>query len=171
MNYASIRKCDIANGDGVRVSLFVSGCRHHCKGCFNEEAQAFDYGQPFTDAIEEEILRALEPDFIAGLTLLGGEPLEPENQTALLPFLRCVRERFGKRKTIWVYTGCVLDLEKRVLQPSAYNVEGVTKELLNMIDVVVDGPFIEAQKDISLKFRGSSNQRILKLSAHKSAEI
>ena len=107
MNYASIRTCDIANGEGVRVSLFVSGCTHHCRGCFNEEAQAFDYGEPFTREVEDSILTALEPGFIAGLTLLGGEPMEPENQRVLVPFLRRFRERFGATKTLWVYTGCV----------------------------------------------------------------
>ena len=171
MNYASIRKCDIANGDGVRVSLFVSGCRHRCKGCFNEEAQAFDYGEPFTEGTQDEILEALEPDFITGLTLLGGEPMEPENQRALLPFLEKFRGKFGTSKTLWIYTGCVLDLETMRMEPSAYNVEGVTKTLLNMVDVLVDGPFIEDLKDISLKFRGSSNQRILQLSSHKASKI
>ena len=160
MNYASIRTCDIANGEGVRVSLFVSGCTHHCKGCFNEEAQAFDYGKPFTREVEDELLKALEPSFIAGLTLLGGEPMEPENQRALVPLLRRFRERFGATKTLWVYTGCVL--EKDLLASSRWNVE-VTDEFLRMTDVLVDGPFVEALKDISLKFRGSSNQRILNL--------
>ena len=171
MNYASIRKCDIANGDGVRVSLFVSGCRHCCTGCFNEEAQAFDYGEPFTEGTQDEIFAALEPDFITGLTLLGGEPMEPENQRALLPFLKKFRKKFGLSKTLWIYTGCVLDLETMSLKPETYNVEGVTKDLLNMVDVLVDGPFIEDLKDISLKFRGSSNQRILQLSSHKPSKI
>jgi len=160
VNYASIRTCDIANGEGVRVSLFVSGCTHRCKGCFNEEAQAFDYGEPFTREVEDELLKALEPSFIAGLTLLGGEPLEPENQRALLPFLRRFRERFGDTKTLWIYTGCVL--EKGKLSPSRFTCEE-TAEILAMTDVLVDGPFVEELKDISLQFRGSSNQRILKL--------
>jgi len=163
VNYASIRTCDIANGEGVRVSLFVSGCTHHCKGCFNPEAQAFDYGQLFTREVEDEILRALEPSFISGLTLLGGEPMEPANQRALVPFLRRFRERFGNTKTLWVYTGCVLDTETFTLQPLTFNLEGTTKEFLRMTDVLVDGPFIEDLKDISLQFRGSSNQRILEL--------
>ena len=167
MNYASIRTCDIANGEGVRVSLFVSGCRHHCPGCFNEEAQAFDYGEPFTHEVEDEIFAALEPSYIAGLTLLGGEPMEPENQRVLVPFLRRFRERFGDRKTLWVYTGCVVDTETFNLQPSTYNLEGTTEEFLRMVDVLVDGPFVEARKDISLKFRGSSNQRILDLKTGK----
>jgi len=168
VNYASIRTCDIANGEGVRVSLFVSGCTHRCKGCFNVEAQAFDYGQPFTREVEDEILKALAPDYIAGLTLLGGEPMEPENQRALLPFLRRFRERFGDTKTLWVYTGCVLErggidaAESNPLSPSRFNCEA-TAEILATTDVLVDGPFVEELKDISLKFRGSSNQRILKL--------
>ena len=158
MNYASIRTCDIANGDGVRVSLFVSGCTHRCKGCFNEEAWDFAYGKPFTVETEAEILSALEPGFIDGLTLLGGEPMEPENQRVLVPFLRRVRDRFGLSRTIWVYTGCVLETELR--SESRWRTE-VTDEFLSLIDVLVDGPFVEDLKDISLKFRGSSNQRII----------
>ena len=180
MNYASIRKCDIANGEGVRVSLFVSGCRHHCKGCFNEEAQAFDYGEPFTKAVEDEILEALAPSHIAGLTLLGGEPMEIENQRALAPFLRRFRERYGKAKTLWIYTGCIYEklkgsfcctLSVPPLSQTAHSTSTssypwrceLTDEILAMTDVLVDGPFVEELKDISLKFRGSSNQRILKL--------
>ena len=189
MNYASIRTCDIANGEGVRVSLFVSGCTHRCKGCFNEDAQAFDYGEPFTRAVEDEIIEAMRPSHIAGLTLLGGEPMEPANQRALVPFLRRVRETFGASKTIWVYTGCVLEelqgckieelkgfgdegqaLDSSTLQPfnpstfqlSRWRTE-VTDEFLSYVDVLVDGPFVESLKDISLRFRGSSNQRIIKL--------
>ena len=164
MNYASIRKCDIANGEGVRVSLFVSGCRHHCKGCFNEEAQSFDYGAAFTREIEEELLEALTPAHIAGLTLLGGEPMEIENQRALLPFLRRFREKFGNTKTLWIYTGCVLESLRRSTYP--WRCEA-TDEILAMTDVLVDGPFIEELKDISLKFRGSSNQRILEIGQNK----
>ena len=168
MNYASIRNCDIANGEGVRVSLFVSGCRHHCKGCFNEEAQAFDYGEPFTRETEDGILRMLEPAHIAGLTILGGEPMEPENQRALVPFLKRL-ERFSGAKSVWVYTGCIYerlkggadsaDAERR---DYPWRCE-VTDDFLSCIDVLVDGPFIEELKDISLRFRGSSNQRILEL--------
>ena len=160
MNYASIRTCDVANGDGVRVSIFVSGCTRRCPGGFNEEAQAFDYGKPFTKAVEDEILDALAPGHIAGLTVLGGEPMEPANQRALLPFLRRVRDRFGDAKTVWVYTGCVLETELKT--ESRWRTE-VTDELLSLVDVLVDGPFVEELKDISLKFRGSSNQRILDL--------
>ena len=158
MNYAAIRKCDIANGDGVRVSLFVSGCTHCCKGCFNPEQWSFDAGEPFTRETEDELLAALEPSFVAGLSLLGGEPMEPENQRALVPFLRRFREHFGATKTLWVYTGCVL--ERDLKAASRWHTE-VTDEFLAMVDVLVDGPFVEELKDISLKFRGSSNQRII----------
>jgi anaerobic ribonucleoside-triphosphate reductase activating protein len=160
VNYASIRTCDIANGEGVRVSLFVSGCTHHCKGCFNEAAWDFAYGEPFTKKTENEILAALEPDFIDGLTLLGGEPMEPENQRALMPLLRRFREKFGDAKTLWVYTGCVLETDLKA--ESRWRTE-VTDEMLSLADVLVDGPFLEAKKDISLQFRGSSNQRIIRL--------
>ena len=160
MNYADIHSCDIANGEGVRVSLFVSGCTHKCKGCFNEEAQAFAFGKPFDRATEDELLRLLEPSYIAGLTLLGGEPMEPQNQRALAPFLKRFRERFGSAKTLWIYTGCVY--EDLLDAASCWHTE-VTGEILSMCDVLVDGPFVEELKDISLKFRGSSNQRILSL--------
>ena len=167
MNYASIRTCDIANGEGVRVTLFVSGCTHHCKGCFNPDQWDFGYGKPFDRQVEDEILKALEPSFISGLTILGGEPMEPANQRALVPFLRRFRETFGSAKTLWVYTGCILDTDLlaakvKDLPESRWHTE-VTDEFLKMIDVLVDGPFIEELKDISLQFRGSSNQRILRL--------
>lgn len=157
MNYGTIKKNDIANGEGVRVSLFVSGCTHHCRNCFNEEAWDFSYGNPFTPETEEEILDALSPDYINGLTLLGGEPFEPENQRALLPFLKRVRERFPE-KDIWCYTGYLMD--KELLEESRARCE-VTDRMLGMIDVLVDGRFVEGLKDISLPFRGSSNQRII----------
>lgn len=160
MNYASIRTCDIANGEGVRVTLFVSGCTHRCKGCFNVEAQDFAYGSPFTRETEEEVLDALAPGHIAGLSLLGGEPMEPENQRAIAPFLRRFRERYGDAKSLWVYTGCIY--EKDLLAPSRWRTE-VTDDILSMTDVLVDGPFVEALKDPSLAFRGSSNQRIIRL--------
>ena len=158
MNYASIRECDIANGEGVRVTLFVSGCTRHCKGCFNPDQWSFDYGEPFDDEVERRILDLLAPSHIAGLSILGGEPMEPENQRALAPFLHRVRARFGSSKNIWCYTGCVL--EHDLQQESRWRTE-VTDELLSMIDVLVDGPFVESLKDITLRFRGSSNQRIL----------
>ena len=162
MNYAAIRSCDIANGEGVRVSLFVSGCTHRCKGCFNEEAQDFSFGKPFDRAVEDELLRQLEPSHIAGLTILGGEPMEPLNQRALAPFLRRFRGCFGDGKTLWIYTGCVYE---DLLSPSSRWRTEVTDEILSMCDVLVDGPFVEELKDISLKFRGSSNQRILTFSS------
>ena len=160
MNYAAIHSCDIANGEGVRVSLFVSGCTHRCKGCFNEEAQDFSFGKPFDRAVEDDIMRQLEPSHIAGLTILGGEPMEPQNQRALAPFLRRFRERFGNAKTLWIYTGCVYE---DLLNPSSRWRTEVTDEILSMCNVLVDGPFVEELKDISLRFRGSSNQRILAL--------
>ena len=162
MNYASIRTCDIANGEGVRVTLFVSGCTHRCKGCFNPDQWDFGYGKPFDRQVEDELLKELEASFIAGLTILGGEPMEPENQRVLVPFLRRFREKFGDAKTLWVYTGCVLETELKAA--SHWRCE-VTDEFLSLTDVLVDGPFEESLKDISLQFRGSSNQRILKLLA------
>ena len=160
MNYASIRNCDIANGEGVRVSLFVSGCTHRCKGCFNPEQWDFAAGRPFTGETEDELLSLSAPGHVAGLSILGGEPMEPENQRALVPFLRRFRERFGASKTVWVYTGCVL--EDELLAPSHWRTD-VTDEFLSLVDVLVDGPFVEELKDISLRFRGSSNQRIIDL--------
>lgn len=163
MNYASIRKCDIANGEGVRVSLFVSGCTHRCKGCFNEEAWDFGYGREFTRETEEEIFRALEPGYISGLTILGGEPMEPANQEALLPFLRRFRERFGTSKTLWIYSGCVLETDLLPNpKPSRWRTDH-TGEILSLADVLVDGPYVEALRDLGLQFRGSSNQRIIRL--------
>ena len=163
MNYASIRECDIANGEGVRVTLFVSGCTRRCKGCFNPDQWSFDYGEPFDDEVERRILDLLAPSHIAGLSILGGEPMEPENQRALVPFLRRVRGRFGDAKTVWVYTGCVLETELQA--ESRWRTE-VTDEFLSLVDVLVDGPFVEEQKDISLRFRGSANQRIIELRKH-----
>ena len=159
MNYANIKKYDIADGPGVRVSLFVSGCRHHCKGCFNSEAWDFEYGRPYTAETEAEILEALKPGYIAGLTLLGGEPFEPENQVELVTLLRKVRETYPE-KSIWSYTGYVYDKD---LVPGGRASTDVTDEMLSYLDVLVDGPFVEELKDITLQFRGSSNQRILKM--------
>lgn len=157
MYYGNIKKSDIANGPGVRVSLFVSGCTHHCKGCFNEETWNFKYGEPFTEKTEEQILKLLEPSYVSGLTVLGGEPMEYVNQKELLPFLKKVKENYPK-KTIWCYTGYVYekDLLGRMIQKWK-----ITKEILELIDVLVDGPFIEEQKDITLLFRGSANQRLI----------
>ncbi len=157
MNYAEIKKTDIANGEGVRVSLFVSGCRRHCKNCFNKVTWDFAYGKPFTEETQEELLEALAPDYIAGLTLLGGDPMEPENQRALLPFVREVRRSFPQ-KSIWCYTGYTL--LDGALEEEQANCE-VTRELISLLDVLVDGRFVEELKDIRLVFRGSSNQRVI----------
>lgn len=157
MNYAEIKKTDIANGTGVRVSLFVSGCTHHCKGCFNAETWDFHFGKEFTEQTEEELMQALKPGFITGLTVLGGEPFEPDNQRRLVPFLKKVRAAYPE-KTIWCYTGYLLDEE--LLKESGARCE-VTDEMLSLLDVLVDGEFVLEKKDISLRFRGSSNQRII----------
>ena len=157
MNYGEIKKTDIANGEGVRVSLFVSGCTHHCEGCFNPETWNFCYGREFSSETEKELLNALSPDFINGLTLLGGEPFEPQNQRALVPFLKKVREQFPN-KNIWCYTGYLFDEE--LLKDSCARCE-VTDEMLSMIDVLVDGEFKQELKNITLRFRGSENQRII----------
>ena len=162
MHYGAIKKTDIANGEGVRVSLFVSGCTNHCEHCFQPETWAFDYGQEFTARSEQELLDALSPTYINGLSVLGGEPFEPENQRALLPFLRKARAAFP-RKTIWCYTGFVL--EDELLREGSHPRCEVTDSLLSLIDVLVDGRFVEALKDITLRFRGSSNQRLIDLPA------
>lgn len=159
MNYATIKNCDIANGPGVRVSLFVSGCTHHCEGCFNQEAWDFHYGQPYTQETEDHIIKLLKPDYIAGLSLLGGEPFDPHNQPHLLPLLRRVRRELPD-KTVWCYTGYTLESD---LLTDKLGIPEVTKELLSMIDVLVDGKFVLAKKDINLRFCGSSNQRVLEL--------
>ena len=147
MHYGAIKKNDIANGLGVRVSLFVSGCRNHCEGCFQPQTWDFEYGQPFTREVEDEILEALRPDWIQGLSILGGEPMEAENQEVLLPFLKRVKEEYSN-KDVWLYSGYLYEQIKDA-------------ELLQYVDVLVDGPFVETLKDPSLAFRGSSNQRIL----------
>lgn len=165
MNYATIKWADVANGPGVRVSLFVSGCTHRCPGCFNEEAWDFGYGQPFTEAQEDKILAALVPAHIKGLSLLGGEPFEPDNQRALLPFLRRVKEACPD-KEVWCYSGYTLDGE--LWRDSRARCQ-YTDEMLSLIDVLVDGPFVEAKKDLNLRFRGSSNQRILNVPASLAA--
>ncbi len=169
MNYATIKYNDIANGTGVRVSLFVSGCTHHCKGCFNAEAWDFDYGEPFTREVEENIFAALDHGYVDGLSLLGGEPMEPAHQQVLFPFLKEVKERFPA-KNIWCYTGYLLDRE--LLDPAGRAHTEVTEELVRLLDVVVDGRFEEDKKDIRLRFRGSSNQRIIDVPASlKAGEI
>ena len=157
MHYGNIKNCDIANGIGVRVTLFVSGCTNRCPHCFQPETWDFCYGQPFTAETEAELLKMLEPSYIDGLTLLGGEPFEPENQRALLPFVKRIREKLP-RKTIWAYSGFTLDEMKT---DGSHPRCEVTDELLAQLDVLVDGRFVEELKDISLLFRGSSNQRLI----------
>lgn len=157
MNYAEIKKYDIANGTGVRVSLFVSGCRHHCKGCFNSEAWDFSYGKPFTQETADEILEATGKSYITGLSLLGGEPLDPANQDGVLFLLRQFRQRFTD-KTVWCYSG--YDFDKDLLSLKTGNPETL-KEILSYIDVLVDGKFVEELKSLDLRFRGSKNQRII----------
>jgi anaerobic ribonucleoside-triphosphate reductase activating protein len=161
MNYAEIKNCDIANGPGVRISLFVSGCTHRCKGCFNRIAWDFNYGTPFTEETVENILNMLQPDYIAGLTLLGGEPFEPENQKGLLKLVQLVKQKFPG-KSIWAFSGYLFDrdiLSGRLGDPD------VTKAFLQCVDVLVDGPFVEAEKDLMLRFRGSRNQRLIDVPA------
>ena len=159
MNYAGIKYCDIANGTGCRTVLFVSGCRNACKGCFQPQTRDFGYGEPFDEKVQEEVLKSLEPDYITGITVLGGEPFEPENQKELVPFMRKVVARYPN-KNVWAFTGYIYD--KDLVAGGRRHTED-TDELLSMIDVLVDGPFQEEKKDITLKFRGSSNQRILDL--------
>ena len=168
MNYGEIKNLDIANGPGCRVSLFVSGCRNHCLGCFNEETWDFCYGKPYTEETEQKILNLLKPGFVQGLTLLGGDPFEPENQRVLVKLLHRVRAEHPE-KDIWAYTGYTLEK----LQEADFRARcEVTDEMLSMIDILVDGPFILAQKNISLRFRGSENQRIIDLPATlKTGEI
>ena len=163
MNYSGIKARDVANGPGVRVSLFVSGCTHHCKGCFNPETWDFKYGDPFTAEVEDRILGLLEPWYVKGLSLLGGEPMEPANQEVLLPFLRRVKEKYPD-KTIWCYSGYRYeeDLASGRLSPLA-------EEILGLLDVLVDGEFHLEEKDPRLKFRGSANQRLIDVPASRAA--
>lgn len=161
MNYASIKNCDIANGPGVRVSLFVSGCTHHCKGCFNEIAWNFDYGQPFTQETIDMVLDMLKPAYVKGLTLLGGEPFEPQNQPAIVDLLRQVKATYPE-KSIWAFSGYLFD---RDILPGKLGDPAITREYLSYLDVLVDGPFIEAKKNLSLRFRGSENQRLINVPA------
>lgn len=160
MNYSEVKPVTIENGTGVRVSLFVSGCRHHCKECFNPETWDFCYGRPFTAETEEEVMEMLRPAYIAGLTLLGGDPGEPENQQALLPLLEKIRRELPE-KTVWAYSGYVYE----DFLPEGRAFSAATKDFLARIDVLVDGPFLLEKKDISLQFRGSGNQRIIDLAA------
>ena len=157
MNYAEIKYCDVANGPGVRTSLFVSGCSHHCPGCFNEIAWDFNYGKPFTQDTIDSIIESLKPDYIQGLTLLGGEPFEYSNQKGLLPLVRQVREVLPQ-KDIWCFTGFLFD--KDIIENMCKKCKE-TNELLSYIDVLVDGRFVEELKNLNLKFKGSENQRTI----------
>lgn len=159
MKYATIKEIDVANGPGIRVSLFVSGCTHHCKGCFNPETWNFNYGDDFTPEVEERILEAMKPAYIKGFSLLGGEPFEPQNQEVLLPFLRRVKAAYPD-KTIWCYSG--YDFEKDMLTGNLGPWE-VTHEMLTLIDVLVDGEFVLEKKNPNLRFRGSENQRVIRV--------
>ena len=165
MYYGEIKSCDIANGEGVRVTLFVSGCTNRCPHCFQPQTWDFTYGQPFTAETEERLLSLLAPEYVNGLTLLGGEPFEPENQRALLPFLRKVRAAYPE-KNIWAFSGFTYE---ELLTEGSYPRCEATEELLSLLDVLVDGRFVEALKDISLRFRGSSNQRLIDLNATRAA--
>lgn len=164
MNYAEIKHFDIANGEGVRTTLFVSGCRRGCKNCFNEVAWNFAAGKPFTAKVADEIIESLRPDYVDGLTLLGGEPMEPENQEGLVGFVERVRAEFprGGGKTIWCFTGDTWDRE--LVTGGRHHTE-VTDRLLSCVDVLVDGPFVQSLHDITLRFRGSANQRIIDMPA------
>lgn len=161
MNYATIKNCDIANGPGVRVSLFVSGCTHRCPGCFNAVAWDFAYGEPFTRETIDHILKLLEPAHIKGLTLLGGEPFEPENQPAILELLRQVKGMYPE-KSVWAFSGYLFD---RDILSGRLGEWSITREYLSYLDVLVDGPFIEEKKNLSLRFRGSENQRLIDVPA------
>lgn len=157
MNYADIKQYDVANGPGIRVSLFVSGCNHHCKNCFNEIAWDFNHGTPFTEETINLIMDYMKPSYVKGLTLLGGEPFEPANQKGLVPLLRRVREAYPD-KSIWCFTGFLFDRE---IMDGMYPGLPETREMLSLIDVLVDGRFEEDKKDLSLRFKGSSNQRTI----------
>ena len=165
MHYGEIKNCDIANGEGVRVTLFVSGCTNHCENCFQPQTGDFHYGQPFTEETEDYLLSLLAPTYINGLTLLGGEPFEPSNQRRLLPFLHRVREAYP-HKTIWCFSGFTYE---ELTTNDGHPCCEVTEEMLSLLDVLVDGRFVEALKDISLRFRGSSNQRLIDLNATRQA--
>lgn len=161
MKYSGIKKHDVANGLGVRVSLFVSGCTHHCKGCFNPETWDFNYGEEFTEGVAEEILEALKPKYIRGFSLLGGEPFEPENQKVMVKLLRRIKETYPE-KTIWCYSGYNFETDMLSGKLGDYN---ITKEMLSYIDVLVDGEFHLEEKNLKLRFRGSSNQRLIDVPA------
>jgi anaerobic ribonucleoside-triphosphate reductase activating protein len=164
MKFGNIKMIDSSNGTGVRVSLYVSGCRNHCKGCFNEQTWDFDFGEEFTPIQENEIIEGCKKSYISGLTILGGEPMEEENQTALLPFIKKFKEECPD-KTLWMFTGYIFD--KDLVKGGKKFVENTTNEILDAVDVLIDGPFILEQKDLTLAFRGSRNQRLLTREARK----
>lgn len=161
MNYGNIKNCDIANGEGVRITLFVSGCNNRCEGCFQPETWDFNYGKPFTNDVISHIIKLLEPDYINGLTVLGGEPLEPANQEAVYELLKRVKERYSN-KSIWLFTGFIFE---NLYDKSYYAYTEYIERILNMVDILVDGPFELSKKNLALKFRGSENQRIIDLDA------
>ena len=165
MHYATIKICDIANGPGVRVSLFVSGCSHRCPGCFNEEAWDYNFGQPLTQETIDSILAMLAPSYIQGLTLLGGEPFDPKNQAAVVELLRQVKAKYPQ-KSIWAFSGYLFDRD--ILSGKLGDWE-ITQEYLRYLDVLVDGPFVQAKKNLSLRFRGSENQRLIDVPASLAA--
>ena len=170
MNYAALKKFDIANGEGIRTTLFVSGCRNRCKGCFQPETWSFDYGEPFTDKVAEDIFKTLENSSVRGVTILGGEPMEPENQRGLLPFLRELKRRYPG-KTVWLYTGNLYEELIGALGEHPKHTD-VTDELLSYVDILVDGRFIAERKRLGLRFRGSDNQRIIDMNkTRESGEI
>ena len=160
MHYATIKNCDIANGPGVRVSLFVSGCTHHCKGCFNEVAWDFEYGELFTQETVDSILEMLKPNYVRGLTILGGEPFEPQNQGAIVELLRAIKEKYPD-KNIWAFSGYLFEK----ITSGTLGDWAITKEYLSYLDVLVDGPFVEEKKNLNLRFRGSENQRLIDVTA------
>ena len=161
MNYGTIKNCDIANGPGVRVSLFVSGCTHRCKGCFNEVAWDFEYGEPFTQDTIDSILKMLEPPYVQGITLLGGEPFEPQNQGAIVDLLRQIKAKMPE-KSVWAFSGYLFDKD---IMAGKLGPKEITQEFVSYLDVLVDGPFILEKKDLTLRFRGSSNQRLIDVPA------
>ena len=168
MHYSTIKDCDIANGIGVRITLFVSGCTNHCKNCFQPQTWDFDFGEPFTEETEKKLLQMLKPDYINGLTLLGGEPMEPQNQRALVPFLKRVREAYPN-KNIWCFTGFTYEVLKT---DGSHPRCEVTDEMLSLIDVLVDGRYVDELKDLTLQFRGSSNQRLIDMvKTRKNGEV
>lgn len=168
MHYSTIKDCDIANGIGVRITLFVSGCTNHCKNCFQPQTWDFNFGEPFTEETEEKLLEMLKPDYINGLTLLGGEPMEPQNQRALVPFLKRVREAYPN-KNVWCFTGFTYEVLKT---DGSHPRCEVTDEMLSLIDVLVDGRYVDELKDLTLQFRGSSNQRLIDMvKTHENGEV